>query len=83
MLLLEILLVLLFELILTLVLAMADLHQNFWGSQNNILKTYIFNISVANSIKMNTQSSISITIKEITHIKRNVYHFFIFLSSCN
>jgi len=32
--------------------AMADLHQNFLGSQNNILKIYIFNIVVTNSIKI-------------------------------
>jgi len=31
-----------------------DLHQNFWGSENNILKIYIFNITMTNSIKMNT-----------------------------
>jgi len=29
----------------------ADLDQNYWGSQNNILKIYIFNINVTNSIK--------------------------------
>ena len=30
-----------------------SLHQNFLGNQNNILKIYIFNIIVINSIKMN------------------------------
>jgi len=29
----------------------ADLDQNLWGSQNNILKIYIFNITATNSIK--------------------------------
>jgi len=33
---------------------MADFHQNFWGSQNSILKIYIFNITITNSIKLNT-----------------------------
>jgi len=28
--------------------ALADLHQKFWESQNNILKIYIFNIIVTN-----------------------------------
>jgi len=31
--------------------AVADLDQNYWGSQNNILKIYIFNITIINSIK--------------------------------
>jgi len=29
----------------------ADLDQNYWGRQNNILKIYIVNITVTNSIK--------------------------------
>jgi len=33
---------------------MADLHKNFLGVKNNILKIYIFNITVINSIKINT-----------------------------
>jgi len=31
--------------------SVADLNQNLWGSQNNILKIYIFNITATNSIK--------------------------------
>jgi len=32
---------------------MADLDQNFWESQNYILKIYIFNIIVTRSMKLN------------------------------
>jgi len=39
---------------LPLLVNMANLHQNFLGSQNNIFKIYIFNNIVTNSIKMNT-----------------------------
>jgi len=60
---------------------MADLHQNFWGSQNNIFKIYIFNIFVTNSIKMNIQSSTYIIIKEITQSKRMSIVFVIFFNS--
>jgi len=33
--------------------SVADLDQKFWGNQNNILKIYIFNIIVTDSMKMN------------------------------
>jgi len=35
-------------------LVVTDSDHNFVGSQNNIFKIYIFNITITNSIKINT-----------------------------